>query len=102
MKKQIINIVSLVLMLSLVAGCKKGYLDVNSNPNTATNTTPELVIPQALTTTAAGQSAVGSVNTVVSCWMGYWAISGSYASSTTDAASYFQNTGFANGTWTNL
>ena len=102
MKKQIINLVSIGLVLSLVAGCKKGYLDVNSNPNSAINTTPELVLPQALTTTAAQQSAVGSVNTVVSCWMGYWAQSGSYASSTTDAASYFQNTGFANGTWTNL
>ncbi len=102
MKTQIINIVCIGLMISLVAGCKKGYLDVNTNPNTATNTTPELVLPQALTTTAAQQSAVGSQNTVISCWMGYWAISGSYASSSTDPASYFQNTTFGNGTWINI
>jgi hypothetical protein len=102
MKTQKINIVSIALILSLVAGCRKGYLDVNTNPNTATNTTPELVLPQALTTTAAQQSAVGSQNTVISAWMGYWAISGSYASSSTDPASYFQNTGFGDAAWINM
>ena len=99
MKKQVINIVSALLVLSLVAGCKKGYLDINNNPNLATNTTPELVLPQALTITAATQSAVGNTNPTISCWMGYWAISGSYATSSTDPASYFQTTGFGNGTW---
>jgi hypothetical protein len=102
MKKQIINIISATLILIAIAGCKKGYLDINKNPNSATNTTPELVLPQALVTTASEESPVGSLNTFISCWMGYWAISGSYAVSATDPASYFQTTSTGNGTWLNL
>jgi len=100
MKKQIINIISAAFILAMVAGCKKGYLDINNNPNSATNTTPELVLPQALATTAAQESAVGTAtNLFASCWLGYWAPSGSYSVSSTDPASYYQSTGFGDGTW---
>ncbi len=99
MKKQIIVISSIIVLVILIGSCKKGYLNVNNNPNNATNTTPELVLPQALVTTAANESPVGGINTLISSWMGYWAISGSYASSNTDPASYFQTTSTGNGTF---
>jgi hypothetical protein len=35
----------------LATSCKK-YLDVNDNPNSATSATPELILPQAVTSTA--------------------------------------------------
>lgn len=75
-------------------GCKKGFLDINTNPNSATNTTPELVLPTAITATAGAQ-----VNnfSFISEWMGYWAPSGSYAISSSDVASYKQTTSFGNG-----
>jgi hypothetical protein len=101
MKKHIIYIFT-ILLIAGGTGCSKNYLNINSNPNSATSTTPELVLPQALTTTAAEQSAVGDINPFLQCWMGYWAISGSYAASTTDPASYYQTTTFGDATWQNM
>ena len=92
MKKQII-ILSSVLLLTTI-GCKKGFLDINNNPNAATNTTPELVLPTAIVVTASGQV---TNNTFLSEWMGYWAVSGSYAISASGTDSYRQTTGFGNG-----
>jgi hypothetical protein len=93
MKKNIILICSTMLLLGL-GGCSKNYLDVNNNPNSATNTTPELVLPQALTVTGSREVVSGPMP-FVNSWMGYWAGSGSYAQSNGDAASYFQTTDFA-------
>src|SRR5688500_162380 len=46
------NILSLLLIGAVtLTSCKK-YLDVNQNPNRATVSTPEVVLPQALTHTA--------------------------------------------------
>jgi len=98
MKKQLINIISAAIILGGVAGCSKNYLNINNNPNSATNTTPELVLPQALTATASTQVVAGFMP-FIQCWMGYWAISGSYAANNADPASYFQNTNFGDGTW---
>jgi len=87
-----------------LAGCGKSYLDINTpNPNAATSATPELVITNAMVVTASGQVANAALAPIdyLSGWMGYWAPSGSYAPSTVDVASYFQNTGFANTLWIN-
>lgn len=55
MKKISILFLSAVVVLS-GSSCKK-YLDVNQNPNNATSSTPDLVLPQAITYTAANVSA---------------------------------------------
>ncbi len=47
-----ISIVLIAGAAVLATSCKK-FLDINTNPNSATSTTPELIIPQALTGTAA-------------------------------------------------
>lgn len=89
MKKEII-IFSSVLLLTM-AGCKKGYLEINNNPNNPTVTGPQFVLPNALTVTAGNQI---NAFTFVSEWMGYWAPSGSYAMNSNDLASYRQTTNF--------
>lgn len=73
-----------------LSGCSKDYLDVNTNPNSPTTTTPELVLPNALVVSASGQV---TDFTYLEGWMGYWAPSGSYAVGTTDVGSYYQTSG---------
>ncbi len=95
MKKQIIGYF-LIVSLMVCAGCSKNFLDINTNPNSATNTTPELVLPNALKVTA-GYELVGY--TWLCGWMDYWAPSGSYATSATDVASYNQTNDTYSGSW---
>src|SRR2546423_9777162 len=105
-----ININKLTLFIALaglvIAGCKKDFLDINKNPNAATTATPELVLPSALVTTAIRMNPMASPNTWFNGWMGYWAISGSYAISSSDFTTYKQTTGtgdaFFQGTYRNL
>ncbi|KQS28483.1 SusD/RagB family nutrient-binding outer membrane lipoprotein [Pedobacter sp. Leaf194] len=47
--KKYLSITSIFLVLILgFSGCKKGYLDINENPNSATSSTPQLVLPALL------------------------------------------------------
>ena len=86
----------LVLLVAFNVGCSKSYFDINNNPNAATNTTPELVLPNALKVTADNE-AVGFP--YLNGWMNYWAPSGSYATSSSDVASYKQTTDSYTGSW---
>lgn len=89
----------LVPMMILLGSCKKSFLDINQNPNTATESkvTADLIIPYALTES-------GRISTVffggLGRWLGYWAIGSNYA--TGDEAKYNINTGYGNGTWNAL
>lgn len=91
----------ILTILSLIAGvgCKKGYLDVNTNPNQSTSADPSYVLPAALATTVANYYP-GS--TSMSGWMGTWAISGSYAISSTDFSTYKMTTDFGDGLWQSI
>ena len=84
--------------VSLVAGvgCKKGYLDVNTNPNQSTSADPSLVLPAALAVTVAEWYPGSAAH---SGWMGSWAISGSYAISTIDFSTYKMTTDFGDAQW---
>ncbi len=59
-------------------GCKKSFLDINTNPNNLTDQTitPELIFPAAITKTAAR-----SVNNLefLQHWMGFTSTTGGYA-----------------------
>ncbi|RAJ11008.1 SusD-like starch-binding protein associating with outer membrane [Chitinophaga skermanii] len=94
MKKQILSL--LVLGAVAFSSCKK-YLDVNKNPNTATTSSPELLLPQALTASAAntvGLSDYGS-------WqVGYIANAGGYGG-WGSTLTYNYTTSDYNGVWTN-
>jgi hypothetical protein len=72
MKKTIAGM--LLGMAVLGTSCKK-YLDINNNPNNATSATPELILPQALTSTA---NVVNSYNSYGSQTGMYAANAGGY------------------------
>ncbi len=89
----------ILITVSLVAGmgCKKGYLDVNTNPNQSTSADPSLVLPAALTVTVATWYPGP---TQFSEWMGSWAVSGSYAINANDpGTTYKMTTGNFDGLW---
>ena len=86
----------------LLISCSKDFLDINTNPNAATSAGANLVLPAALVNTAARLNPMGAgFNTVMNGWMGYWAISGSYAISSSDFTTYKQTTDFGDGLFQN-
>ncbi|KQM79129.1 hypothetical protein ASE74_00725 [Pedobacter sp. Leaf216] len=71
MKKKFIYVftVSAVLMLG---ACKKGFLDINDNPNNATNVKPSLILTGALNNTAAYTTGGSIFYSFAALWMNYW------------------------------
>jgi hypothetical protein len=71
--------VLILIAAAASAGCKKGYLDVNQDPNRVTddNITAQLIFPQAAHATGA-RSASGNFQFIEN-WMGYWSASGDFA-----------------------
>lgn len=89
----------IIIAAIMASGCSQSYYDaVNVNPNQSTNVSVDLVLANALVTTANPQVRTYSV---LSEWMNYWSPSGSYAISSSDGSSYKQTTDFAdnNGFW---
>ncbi|MES2268107.1 MAG: SusD/RagB family nutrient-binding outer membrane lipoprotein [Bacteroidota bacterium] len=98
--KKIFSIALTGICLFSATSCKK-YLDVNNNPNQPTTATPALVLPQALTATAALIVNTGDFNTYGSELNGYFGNAGgfgslgpliSYAFTTGDKNGLFNNT----------
>lgn len=88
------------LTVSLV-GCKKGFHDINDNPNniTASSIRTNLVLPAALHSagaTDAGGSGIGY--NWLNRWMGYWSSSGSF-SPTQEESTYNLTGNFMEGKW---
>ena len=82
-----------------ILGCKKSFLDINQNPNSATQSsiTPDLALAAELTGSAARNAASYDF---VNRWMGYWSASGSYSPSTVEW-SYNITNDFGSGIWNN-
>ncbi len=72
--KKITYILFSVLTISGLASCKK-FLDINTNPNSPTESTPELVLPQALTATG---NAMVTYNAYGGWQVGYMANAGGF------------------------
>ncbi|RYY88613.1 MAG: SusD/RagB family nutrient-binding outer membrane lipoprotein [Chitinophagaceae bacterium] len=84
----------------LLGSCKKGFLDINDNPNSPTdvNITPELIFTQAQTAVAA-RAASRNFNFITN-WLGYTGASGSYAIDGTETTYNVDQT-FGEGIWAN-
>lgn len=95
MKKQLFIGFAAVLFVGLFS-CSKQYFDINNNPNNATNASPELVLSNALTATAAPQETGYNF---LNAWLGYLGQSGSYATGAGDIASYKQTNNFGDDIW---
>ena len=89
MKFRIITLVASAAML--FAGCKKSFLDVNTNPNTLPTASPNFVFTNALNTTASGEVLA---NETGSYFAGQWTQSSSYILSSTIFAYQFTNGDF--------
>lgn len=79
----------------LATSCNK-FLDINTNPNSAVSTTPELIIPQALTGTAAN---LNQFNTYGEQIGGYAANAGGYGGFGTAISYNFSSADYP-GLWT--
>ena len=90
-----ITVGALIAVLTVTAGCRENYLDINDNPNQVTTATPTLVLPDALAST--GRYVQTSFE-FLNLWMGYWNWSGNYSISTSDK-NYQFTAGFANDIW---
>jgi len=72
-------------------GCKKDFLDVNTNPNSLPTATPAYVFANALNTSAANMVSPNETGMV---WAGQWTQSNGYIISTTLFAYNFTNGDF--------
>lgn len=72
--KNRISIFALLGLVLIIGSCSK-YLNVNDNPNEATTSTPEVMLPQALTATA---GVANTFNTMGARLGGYMANAGGY------------------------
>lgn len=80
-----------VIMLLVGSGCKKEFLNVNTNPNSLPTATPAYVIANALNTSAANMV---SPNETGMYWSGHWTQSNGYILSTTLFQYQFTNNDF--------
>jgi hypothetical protein len=89
-----------VAAVSLLAGCKKGWLDINDNPNNPTdnNITPELIFNRAALATA--QRQVSGNFRFLNSWVGYMSASGDFAI-VQDETTYNVDFSFSDPIWTN-
>lgn len=89
--------VSFVLILG---SCKKSFLDVNRNPNQATESsiTPDLTLAAQLSSSAARNA---SSYDFLQRWLGYWSASGSYSRATVEMSYNISNT-FGEGIWNGI
>ena len=99
MKKLKISLLATGFMLMLF-GCKKSFLDINNDPNRATETsiTPNLLLAPQLNNIAARNASSWDM---LNRWMGYWSASGSYSRATVEMSYNITNTTME-GTWNNL
>jgi hypothetical protein len=86
-----------ILLFTVLTGCKKSYLDINTNPNLPTegSITPDLILPRALHATGV---LTGASFASVARWMGYWTRGGDYGPSA-EEESYNITTTFGTGVW---
>ncbi|MEP7374349.1 MAG: SusD/RagB family nutrient-binding outer membrane lipoprotein [Chitinophagaceae bacterium] len=73
MKFKILYIVGFLFMVG--TGCKKSFLDINTNPNVLPTATPSYVITNAMNVSASNQV---NPNEIGSYWGGQWTQSGGY------------------------
>lgn len=90
--------------LAVAASSCSSFIDINNNPNNPTSVTPNFLLAQALTTTAAGYTGANpntgtAFNTYGSFTADYWGRSG-VVNGYTDERTYNYSTSTYSGLWT--
>jgi len=89
--------ITVLLLLLVVAGCKKGTFDINSpNPNLPSAVSPKFVLSAALTNTA--ELMLAGDADYANLYMGYWAVSGDYIPTST-TLTYNTSTTYFSDNW---
>jgi hypothetical protein len=70
MKKKFIYLFALSVLM--FGACKKGFLDINENPNNATSSKPSLIMTGALNNTASYTTGSSTFFGFAALWMNYW------------------------------
>ena len=95
--KKTLSIIACALAIGL-SGCKKDFLSLETNPNTPSAATPQLLLSGALKVTAdiynTGVTGTQTAMSTYGIWMGYWTPSGSYVPSSTLNNNNFLNTSY--------
>jgi hypothetical protein len=92
--KRFLKLTVLLIIVFAAPSCKKGYLDINENTNSATSSSPELVLPATLNNTASNFITYFNYG----AWMaGYQANAGGYSFSGSTYFTYNWNSGTNNG-----
>jgi len=89
--------ITAVIFLASAIGCKKGTFDINNtNPNSPSTVSPNLILKAALASTSS--IYWGGDEQFANIYMGYWAVSGNYIP---DASllTYNETTGYAQDNW---
>lgn len=88
-----------MLLMTATVGCKKGFLDINTSPNSVTpgSITPDLICPRAEHAMAA---TMATSYRIEAHWLGYWSRSGTYGPNA-DEESYNISSNFEAGEWSN-
>lgn len=97
MKRLIFSITILGAVIAF-SGCKKDFLDINQNPNSASYSTPQLTMPVAL------ENAARIANTSyvsLGFWVGYYSTSSGF-SKPVETYTYDITSSFLAGAWDNL
>ncbi|HEX8462015.1 MAG TPA: SusD/RagB family nutrient-binding outer membrane lipoprotein [Segetibacter sp.] len=100
-KKKFINVLAaVILLITLITGCKKSTFNINGNPNQPTDSTVtyDVILPAALHGTG---TVIANDWAFLQNWMGYWARSGTYAPSFAEET-YTITTSFQTGVWNDL
>ncbi len=85
------NIAVMALLVGTLAGCKKTWLDVNTNPNALPSSTPDFLFTNGLTRMAFNSL---NPNELGSYYSGQWTQSSSYILSPTIFSYLFTNSDF--------
>lgn len=101
MKKKLIYLFAASVVL--LGACKKGYLDINVNPNNSTNASSSLVLTAALNNTAATTTGSTAFYSFAALWMNYWTTTGGLAGFLEEKTYNFTtNWGGSTKLWTDL
>lgn len=84
-------IIAFILLATVIAGCKKTWLDVNTNPSALTTSSPDYLFTAGANRLAA---ASRDPHELGSYWSGQWTYSNTYIISTTIFSYQFNNTNF--------
>jgi hypothetical protein len=87
------HIAAVALLAGSLAGCKKSWLDVNTNPNALPSSTPDYVFTNALTRMSGASGNLNS-NELGSYYSGQWTQSSSYILNGTIFSYNFTNADF--------